>query len=630
VAVAVCAPRIVLPAKTIGALADHVLILPTSPHEIQYALPSEILPGVGTLWRYCEAVGLDLPSDEAHTAWFSKNVGFETFAVPSQFGVKFSKSALAEAAWFVLAKSNLLEVIPEFLDMSFRLEAANGNWTGQQMAAIFASRWEVGIGLFQATRIDKRWLLPQCLRWIVRELAAAQEASVDSPIGLPLNSEAELILDKFFPGFLEGVEFNVVDAFLAAWFLHEDFNGLADTRNEQSDPLVLLTILSRGVVNVGSEFEVLSRWSSIWGVDDGHPMGNGWNGMQPSELRALFVARHSIELKDFLKFSISLLIWQTVRALKGESFRLELTNILGLGFDEALTVQCLEILNEIAVAWPSLGQEVLRSTSDYKGLGSTSQMESSTTWNYPIVVMPDGRLCLSNARAFATRVVKIIPESIARQLGEGQFRSVQGVVGRMFEAYGSNVVARMGSRYTVLLGDEIDQLVPVGCKRGDAVIASVSDIVVLDFSLLSAVDQTMEGNRQSIDDTLQRYVAKFSQTAKTPVTEFLKPKIPQLGSSRFSFIVVCEDPLLTTPLHQALNPNPDLGVPSHYAISMADLELLADLTDRGIDPSSLLGSWQRSTARESFSTVLHRVQRLQPSASGSIESSLGRVFRDTK
>lgn len=131
---------------------------------------------------------------------------------------------------------------------------------------------------------------------------------------------------------------------------------------------------------------------------------------------------------------------------------------------------------------------------------------------------------------------------------------------------------------------------------------------MLDFSLLSAVDQTMEGNRQSIEDTLQRYVAKFNQAAKTPVTEFLKAKIPQLGSSRFSYIVVCEDPLLTTPLHQPLNPNPDLGVPSHYAISMADLELLADLTDRGIDPASMLGSWQRSTARESFSAVLHRVR----------------------
>ncbi len=631
VAIAVCAPRIVLPPKTVGALAEHGLILPTSPHEIQYGLPADILQGFGTLWRYCETVGLDLPSDEAHTAWFSKNAAFQTFAVPSEFGFNFSKSALANAAWFVLAKSKLMEVVPELLDLSFRLESFNGQEASQRIGASFARRWLIGRGIFQATRVHRIWLLPQCLRWIVRELAAAT-ASTDKPSSISLDSEAELILCRYFPDFLKTGKVDILDALMAAWFLHEDFHGLDTDQSEPADFLVRLTVLSRSVVNIGSEFETLSRWASIWAVDNNHPIGNGWNGISPSQLRTLFLAKHQVELDAFLRFAAALLCRNTVKAVKGQSLRLESPEIFELGLEESSTLRCLEILGEIAVSWRGLGREVLSSTVDYEGLGSTSQIESSATWNFPLVVLPNGRLCLTNARAFATRVVRLPTEIMAKQLGttpDNQFRRIQGAVGRMFEAYGSDVVSRMKSRHSVLLGTDIDQLVPAGCKRGDAVIAGASDIVVLDFSLLSAADQTMDGNRQSIDDTLQRYVTKFIQVAKTPVGEFLKTKLPQLGSSSISFIVVCEDPLMTTTLHQALNPNPDFGVPSHYAIAMADLELLADLCELGVDAASMLGSWQRSTARESFRAVLHRVQCWLPGGAGTVGVSLTRLFGDS-
>lgn len=206
------------PGDAAGVGESLGFLLPLGPDRVRYGLPTEVEPGLATIWRTCPTTGLELPVDVARDAWFDKNSGTAAFVSPSTVGVESSAHALSEAAWWILRSADLQEVARVLTAVALAVETTGVDGVGARtFAADVAARLRCGPGLLAASAAGRAWLIPACLRWIVRELAAGK-AFADRGYRHPTSIGAEclLMLAEQFPHLSRLSEVDAIDFVMAA------------------------------------------------------------------------------------------------------------------------------------------------------------------------------------------------------------------------------------------------------------------------------------------------------------------------------------------------------------------------------------------------------------------------------
>lgn len=606
-AITVIPPQAPLPGSP-GSLAAYALATPVGPSEIRYGLPRPMATGgIDVLWQSCPTTGLDLPADIAHEIWFDRNAGFSTFLTPSVVGLSGSAAGFARAAWQVLLRAPIDLVVGLLLDLAFRLDVLGPHdGFATRLAADLARRHPRVLGLVPASSQGRMWLNPRCLRWIVRELAAAVETvRAVGQCDLPEEADAEFVLHDLFPKVIDGDSPHPQDLVLAVWLLHEGFSGFDTASTIESDPLGALTALGFSPATRFQLFDRITTWSQIWEIPDTHPAGFGhWGQFTPSGLRAGFTNATGVAVRDWMRFSARAL-FQSFNAAHGSR-----PVTLDLGFaqadDNAQAMRAL-LVDHLGVTLFDLGRRVLAGTAEYTGLGSTSQAESSALHDRPLVVLSNGVAYIASADAFACAASRVPDQVVSGPAGVGARRATQGTLGLMFEAHGWNVVHRAAARHTVFTEKEIAGLAGTG-QRADLVVLSTDGCAVLEFGIQRPSPGATRGDPVKVADLLRRYLRKAGQTTNRDVLDGIAGRT--LGYPQVAGVVVVDEVLQMTPVHSSVLRATGTTVADLPAITIYDLSALAELGRVGHSIPHALIAWQRNGQKAPFSLYLHRLERL--------------------
>ena len=619
-----------------GALARAGLELPIPLEAVHFALPKAIEEGFGSLWKTCPVVGLDLPIEAAREAWFRKYSAVDTFVSPSSIGVQVSPEALSQTAWWILVQGNA-EAVPSFLlDVSFRLDVTGAdNELNVRFAELISRRWKVGVGLVNAARVGRVWMNPRCLRWIVRELAAALAAARHgSPAALRLGVEAQLFANMFFGHVVEGGTVDHADVLAACWLLHEQFHGMSERQGigDPFDPLSAMSALGFSTPGRLRMIERLATWSAIWRMPDDHRSAaqNRWNGTPPSALRAAFEESTGISVHRWLGLTLAVALprWVEADERSLRSSPLSRSSLTALCAGDATAAQHLAALMvaELGTTFEQLGDTVLAANPAYTGFGSTSQTEASALHERPLVEFSDGSWSISSPEAYAARAVGVPRTVIERTNKMGDRRRLGGVIGRMFEAHGWDVLDRLNQSHLVVTGDRIDELAGGGA-RGDAIVAKSDCAIVFEFGLQPTGPDAARGDRGEVLDVLKRYVDKLRQAADTPHHVFAH-LIPTISALRVGRVVVADEPLPISVVHVASMREMGSNLPDMFVISIDELESLVDLAEMPVSVPDALLAWLTGVRKCPFAHHIAELERLVPRSRARLNAALEQLYRD--
>jgi hypothetical protein len=621
----------VLLANATGRTSARVewLAIPLGPGNVRYALPRSMAGGLGVLWRTCETTGLELPGHIADEQSMRARLRIETWVTPSSLGVRHPPAALSAAAWFVLTRSPS-GTIPALSDVAFRLDVEGHNSrVNIVVGAALADRPPVGLGLLAAALAHRVWMNPQCLRWAIREVAAATACVHDGQrVGLRLDLPAQLVVDEFFPGILDGRPPTVADVWLAAWLVHEEFHGFDRDRDGDIDALTAFTALGfltptrRGLV------ERFATWSAIWHLADDHPTAtrHRWNGLPPSVLRSRFQNATGLTPSCWLGAAFMSVVSAWANADDVASH--PVLNVDDRLFGHPQTAASFRSLfaAEMVDDIVGLGRRVLAQTDIYRGLGTTPQSEATALFDRPVIALPNGALCVASADGFAARAIQVIREVLEAGVPVAERRTVGGALGRMFEAYGADQLDRLKPRHVVIHGHEIDERAGLYGKRGDAVVADQDAAVVLEFALQPTRVRAARGDVNSIHTTLAAYRNKRAQAASTPLKIVFS--VPHLDKLHVGHFVVTDAPMRLSAAHAAQLASDDPSRSPMFVISIDELTELIDLTTVALSVPGALIAWQADDKPVPFGVHVNTLDRLVPCRHPRLGEAIEQLHRD--
>ena len=417
---------------------------------------------------------------------------------------------------------------------------------------------------------------------------------------------------------------------MAAWMLQEashGTNGRLD--NGDFDALSAFTALGFSTANRTQQIERFTTWSQVWNIADDHPAcrAKGWNGARPSDLRSTFRDEVGISIDQWLAGSFMTLLPRWVDADTDKS--VQFTDAVFsdfFGSDRKASEALRELmLGELSTTFEELGDEILRRTAAYTGLGSTSQTESSPLHERPLIRFSDGTMTIASAEAFASRSVALPRTIIERSQRLGGRRDVGGAIGKLFEANGWDVVQRLRGTHAVVTSNAIDDNVVKG-TRADALVANADAAVVLEFTLLPTDPRATTGDRQSIREALDRYVRKVRQATGTPV-HALSGLFAKIGHLEIGHFVVVDEPISFSAAHSASIQGTDPDLPPLFVISIDELESLIDLADGAVSAPHALIAWQRGEQRVPFTQHIAQLHRLVPPNRSRLTGTMERLYR---
>lgn len=609
-----------LPAGVAGAFGEQRLLLPITAGDFDYMLPSILVPEFAVPWRRCPILGLELPSDVADEVAFDQQSGCSAFVSPSSLGVRDEEADLASIAWWVLGQVGVDDLVRVCLDLAFRLDAVGFRSVPSIAAAqIICERWHVGQGLVSAALSDRPWLVPSCLRWVVRELCAAKVANARGRSQPQLLAEsAQFSLHRWFPHLADGSAPDFADALFALWLLHESFHGVESrTIADMTDLLSGMTALSLARPEHNRVFERLVTWNGVWSVPDDHPAGEkvAWNGQLPSSLRNTFREITGLGVMEWYAAAHVLLLLAWAAAddpIAPVHFGLSSAGVhLGVDCERSDRTVAL-LVSELSQTTDQLGERVLSTVPSYSGLGSTSQTEASPLRDRPLLLLPGGVLQPSSPDAMASCAARVPRRVIEASGRHGDRGAVGGTLGRMFEAYGWDVVARASGRHVVLNGSAIDAAVGrKGGPRADAIVCSADCAVVLEFSLQSPTDRAQAGHVPAVKQQLESYAKKIGQALSTDLDGKVRRILPaRLRVPEVGHLVVVDDEIPFAPVHQEVVRAAMEDCPPRFVVRLVDLEALIDLVPAGVSVPGALISWQRGARDVPFAVHLHDLARL--------------------
>jgi hypothetical protein len=604
------------PGDATGVGESLGLLLPRRPDRVRYSLPTEFEPGLATIWRTCSTTGFELPVDVARDAWFDKNSGTAAFVSPSTLGVLSSTHALNEAAWWILRSGDLQEVARVLTAVALTVETTGVDGVGARMfAADIATRLQCGPGILAASAAGRAWLVPACLRWIVRELAAGQACADRGYLhSRSVGAECLLVLREQFPHLLGGGTVDAIDFVTAAWLLHEGFNGAPFSDTPMPDEaLGAMTALGISTGRSGLAFvDRFVSWYSIWGVEDSHRLSASWSRLPPSVLRERFT---SVAGLDPLEWLAAAFVVAAGRWSAGSDLRRmlladnDLANAFGPGV--GIHPAAVRLLRDrLSITLEDLGTETLDRTPAYGGYGSTPQTDAV---GRPIMRFDDGTLGILCFDRFVDAAVAL-PRNLLREIpDDGRSGTAGSTLGRMFEAHLNDLLMRLRPRHEVLLSDELDRLVHITSKRGDAVVASPGAAVFIEAGLQPLLPGVFHGDAHGVRTMIERYITKADQALAPEFRSAATEHLNRFGHIDTTVLLVVDNPISFSMVHGAYlrSIRPDL--PSLFVAGIDDIHHLVDLATAGHSFAHAVLGWQSSERRLPLTHHLARLEAFRAS-----------------
>lgn len=257
-----------------GVVAEHTLYLPgPDPGKVWPILASEVDQTLPGLWVEMEGTPLTIPLLAEQVRRFEEDWRTKTVFTPWAVRYPFDEATHAKVGWAVLARipreqlmgalallSSVFECQgqdPQFLEMFVRSMALPPAYRNK---------------LLGAARGGQPILDPKSLRWILTEIAAADDAELSQRAAwrpVP-NSDEELLVRALLPLLLGDGLPRWTHLRTALWLLGDSFHGAENPMSTEEGILAGVTALGCSTAQQGAWLPTLERWNDIWSTPDNH------------------------------------------------------------------------------------------------------------------------------------------------------------------------------------------------------------------------------------------------------------------------------------------------------------------------------------------------------------------------
>jgi hypothetical protein len=453
----------------------------------------------------------------------------------------------------------------------------------------------------------------RCVRWIIRELAAAKAAGQNAgrEPWEPATLAQEAMARVLFPITLGTgtAPLRAEEVLRAVWLLHEGFKLGDDTVAEADRAMSMVAAYTYGVHQATGMLRFLDRARRLLEVDDTHPAVAGFAPL-PSALREVFTRETGLTTTQWVHGAAILTVryfnWVATnrphRATLDQLMELELPVRLSNSFRSLVERELLTTVDELGRA---VLDEMGRGGVDYAGFGSTPKHDSRAMRDRPLLRLDNGYLQPLGFGLLLDRIVDL-PRYVVQRSGTlGADRVVRNVLGHMFEAYVTDRIAQTRGRHQVLTEQDITTVLGQQAKRGDAIIGYSGDYLLVEVSVQSLGRQIAAGDPATITTRCEAYHKKADQA------EAMARRLGELVHAydlpcvrSWIYLVVTDQALPTSPaLANALR-RIRPGRNPRFICGIDEFELLLDAGVPGWSIPGLIRSWQNGRLEQTLGSRL--------------------------
>jgi hypothetical protein len=618
------------------AAADDAVVIPRAPHPdpvldaavLTMLLPDSLVPPDPVFepagparrlhlpWRQDPLTGLLLPDDTLHQLWWARSFPIRCNLTPGMLGLRFDVADLDAVAWAVLRCCPLSALVEVLAGLAFQVDILGSpGLLDRAIAELLNLPGELQARLRGAVHHGSPLLDPRCLRWIIREPAAANATGHNAgpepwkPVGLAQEAIARVL----FPITLGtgGARLRFEEVLRAVWLLHDGFELGDDTAAEADRTMSLVAAYTYGVHQATGMLRFLDRGRRLLEVDDTHPAVAGF-APPPSALREAFTRETGLTTSQWVHGAAILAVryvnWVATnrphQVTLEQLMELELPVRLSAGFRSVVERELITTIDELGHA---VLDEMGRSSVAYVGLGSTPKHDSRAMRDRPLLRSDNGDLHPTGLGLLLDRIMDL-PRYVVHRSGTlGTDRVVRNIVGHMFEGYVTDRIAETRGRHQVLTEHDITAVLGQA-KRGDAIIGYGGDYLLVEVSVQSLGRGIAAGDPVSITSRCQTYHEKAEQAEAMArrLEELVRAyDLPSVRS--WTYLVVTDQALPNNPalanalrrIHPGRNPR--------FICGIDEFELLLAAGVPGWSIPTLVRAWQTGGLEQTLALRLQDV-----------------------
>ncbi len=616
------------------AAAGNALVIPRGPHPdpvldaalLTMLLPASLVPPdpdflpagpAGRLhlpWRQDTITGLLAPDHTLQDSWWARSFPVCCNITPGELGLPFDVADLDAVAWAVLRRCPVSALVEVLAWLAFGVDILGSpGLLDRAIAELLGLPGQLQARLRGAVHHGSPLLDPRCLRWIIRELAAAKatrQAAGQEPWE-PATLAQEAIARVLFPITLGtgAAPLRAEEVLRAVWLLHEGFELGDDTAAEADRAMSMVAAITYGVHQATGMLRFLDRGRRLLEIDDTHPAVAGFSPL-PSALREAFTHETGLTTTQWVHGAAILAVryytWVATnrphQVTRDQLIELELPVRLSAGFRALVQRELITTIDELGRA---VLDEMGRSGVAYAGLGSTPKHDSRAMRDHPLLRFDNGYLHPLGFGLLLDRIVDL-PRYVVHRGGTlGSDRLVRNILGHMFEAYVTDRIAQTRGRHQVLTEQDITTVLGLQAKRGDAIIGYSGDYLLLEVSVQSLGRQIAAGDPASITSRCQGYhdEADQAEAMARRLGELVRAyDLPSVRS--WTYLVVTDHALPTSPaLANALR-RIRPGRNPRFVCGVDEFELLLDAGVRGWSIPGLIQGWQNGPLEQTLALRL--------------------------
>ncbi|MGH9066033.1 MAG: hypothetical protein ACRD0J_00690, partial [Acidimicrobiales bacterium] len=286
-----------------GTMAEHTLLLPGPGKGTVWPLfGPDVDSTIAGLWVELEDMPLTIPLLAEQQRRFDRDWRTKTVFTPFSVGNSFGEAVHGRVGWAILARLGRFEAMARIAALACVFESRAAD---TRFAVAFAR----GMGLpplyrnnlLAAARAGHPLVDPKGLRWILTEMAAADDAELEQLAAWrPAPGTDDELLVRALTPFLLGDGGPTWEQFrLALWLLGDGFHG-ADV--PFSDPAGILGgVTAVGYVTCEGDgwHPLLDRWADIWSISDAHRAVQA-SAQLPSAVRQAYAAALGLDPVNWL------------------------------------------------------------------------------------------------------------------------------------------------------------------------------------------------------------------------------------------------------------------------------------------------------------------------------------------
>ena len=615
--------------------AGSAVVVPRAPHPnpmldaalLTMLLPASLvspdpvfLPGgpagrIELPWRQDPQTGLLLPDHALHRLWWDRSFPVRNNVTPRALGLPFDADDLAAVAWAALARCPIHQLVEVLAGLAFRADVLGpGSEPERALAELLDLPGDLQARLRAAVGGGSPLLDTRCLRWIIRELAAAQVAGQAPGRSRwePAALAHEAIARVLFPITLQTspTDFPFDEVLRAVWLLHEDFQLGDDTAADADRPMSFVAAYTYGVHQPAAMLRFLDRGRRLLEVNDAHPAVAHFSP-PPSALRDAFARQTGLTTTQWVHGAAAVAVRYFVWVANAHPHLATLDQLMEVELPVRLSASFRNLIDrELVTSLDDLGGAVLaelgRSGAAYAGLGSIPKHDSRAMRDRPLLRGANGLLHPVGFGLLLDRIVDLPRYVVEQSRIVGSDRLLRNVLGHAFEAYASDRIVELRGRHQVLTENEITAVLGQ-VRRGDAVIGYNGDYVLVEVSVQGLNRGIAAGDPASITRRCAGYHEEADQA------EAMACRLGELVGAydlpavrSWTYLVVTDQALPASPaLADALRRTRPARNP-RFVCNVDELELLVDAGHRGWSVPGMVHTWQAGALEQTIAAHLDR------------------------